>query len=83
MHRFYDPDMEVSNLIKLAAFMINETATQDPKVGGPLQICTITEREGVRRLTRSEVEETSRRNDEKIRDIKSFFFEARDEQRSS
>jgi len=75
MHRFYDSNMKVSNLVKLAAFMISETATQDPKVGGPLKVCTITKKEGVKELSEQEVQKTVKTNQAKIHDVKSFFFE--------
>ena len=42
-HRFYDRKISISDLRRLAEYLIYETSTQDPKVGGPIDIATIAE----------------------------------------
>jgi len=74
MHRFYHPDMTVDNLVRLAAHLIAETATQDPKVGGPIRIATITPEEGFQELTESAIREILRLNNEQNEKLKRFFF---------
>lgn len=40
-HRFYDAAMTYKQACRLAAYLITETATQDPKVGGPVKMAVI------------------------------------------
>jgi 20S proteasome alpha/beta subunit len=42
----YDRRMKIENLMSLAAYLISVTATQDPGVGGPIRIASITSQEG-------------------------------------
>lgn len=46
MHKFYNPNMTVDNLKALAAYLISETASQDPKVGGPIKMAIIDSKAG-------------------------------------
>ena len=41
MHRFYNPQMTCDQASRLAAYLITETATQDPKVGGPVKMAML------------------------------------------
>lgn len=74
LHRLYDPQMDVADLSRLAAYLISETATQDPKVGGPIRIATITESDGFRQLDANEVREIMRKNNEQTEQMKQSFF---------
>jgi 20S proteasome alpha/beta subunit len=74
MHRFYSHEMNVSNTTRLAAYLIAETATQDPKVGGPIRIATITPNEGYQELESSTVEEIIAFNNEQNEKLKQFFL---------
>lgn len=75
MHRLYNPAMGVANLTRLAAYLISETATQDPKVGGPIRIASITEEAGFRELDTPEVLEIIKLNEEQNTKLRNFFFE--------
>jgi hypothetical protein len=46
LHRLYDRRMNTEQLSSLAAYLITETATQDPKVGGPVRMAQITKEDG-------------------------------------
>lgn len=74
MHRFYSHEMNVSNTARLAAYLIAETATQDPKVGGPIRIATITPNEGYQELEPSIVEEIVAFNNEQSEKLRQFFL---------
>jgi len=75
MHRFYDPSAKVASLAKLAAYMITETATQDPKVGGPVRMAIIHEQHGYRDLSGDEVSRIVEDNKRKIEKMRAGFFE--------
>ncbi|HZE72156.1 MAG TPA: hypothetical protein VE135_21825 [Pyrinomonadaceae bacterium] len=75
MHRLYNPAMGVANLTRLAAYLISETATQDPEVGGPIRMASITETAGFRELETSEVLEIIEVNEEQNTKLRNFFFE--------
>lgn len=75
MHRLYNPAMGVADLVRLAAYLISETATQDPKVGGPIRIASITEDSGFRELDSPEVLEIIKLNEEQNTKLRNFFFE--------
>jgi hypothetical protein len=40
-HRYYDPNISSDQAAGLAEYLISETASQDPKVGGPIRIVLI------------------------------------------
>lgn len=75
MHRLYNPAMVVADLTRLAAYLISETATQDPKVGGPLKIATLTPSEGFRELADAAVAEIIKLNEEQNTRLRNFFFQ--------
>lgn len=74
LHRLYDRRMNIKNLSALAAYLISETATQDPKVGGPIRIVQITKEDGYKELTEDEVNEINKRNEEQNLKLRKFFF---------
>jgi 20S proteasome alpha/beta subunit len=74
MHRFYDPAMTVANLASLAAYLISETATQDPKVGGQIRVATITTSEGYKELPEAEIAEINKKNSAQNDRLKKFFL---------
>ncbi len=74
LHRFYDPGMTVGNLTQLAAYLIMETATQDPKVGGPVKIAKITTDNGFIELKHHEIEKIIELNNEQNEKLKQFFL---------
>lgn len=72
-HRFYHPDMVVENLCRLAAYLIAETATQDPKVGGAIRIATIKDGAGYQELDDKQITEIIGLNNEQNEKLKQFF----------
>lgn len=75
LHRLYDRQMMVLNLRALAAYLIAETASQDPKVGGPIRIASITSANGYEELEESLIKEIIKRNEEQSQKLRQFFFE--------
>lgn len=71
----YNPQMAVVHLRALAAYLISETATQDPKVGGPIRIAEITPEKGYQELDESIVNEIIKKNEEQNLKLRKFFFE--------
>jgi 20S proteasome alpha/beta subunit len=55
LNRLYEPERPARQLEQLAAFVIIETASQDGKVGGPVQMVTILKEGGARVHTATEV----------------------------
>lgn len=54
-HRYYDPSISVEHAKLLTGYLIAETASQDPKVGGRIRMAEITSTDGYRELTEEEV----------------------------
>lgn len=77
MHRFYDPEMKVNNLVRLAAYLISETATQDPKVGGPVRVAKIMKTDGYKELPPEEVDSIVEKNNQQSEKLKRSFFSRR------
>jgi hypothetical protein len=75
IHRLYNPQMAVVHLRALAAYLISETATQDPKVGGPIRIAEITPEKGYQELDESIVNEIIKKNEEQNLKLRKFFSE--------
>jgi hypothetical protein len=71
--------MSIRNLFSLAAYIISETATQDPKVGGPVRMAQITCDKGYVQLGEDEVDEIMKHNDGLNRRLRDFFFTKEEE----
>lgn len=56
-HRFYDPSITVERAKLLTEYLISETASQDPKVGGRIRMAEITSTDGYKELTEEEVDD--------------------------
>lgn len=74
LNRLYDPQAAVEELVALAAYAITETASQDGKVGGPVQMLTITPDGGCDRLALTRVARILKRNDARSRNLRRSFF---------
>lgn len=74
LHRLYDRKMALKSLQALAAYLISETASQDPKVGGPIRMATITPDAGFAELDDCTVNALIQANEEQSRRLKEFFF---------
>jgi 20S proteasome alpha/beta subunit len=73
LNRLYDPASVMDDLQCLAAYIIAETASQDGKVGGAIQIAIITTRDS-QLLTVSAVEEIALANKERSLALKKSFL---------
>lgn len=74
MHRLYDRQMGLKSLEALAAYLITETASQDPKVGGPVRMATITADRGYVELNAGTIDAINKLNDEQSAKLRAFFF---------
>ena len=72
MHRFYDSLMNCQQACRLAAYLITETATQDPKVGGPVKMATLSNT-GFSWVQEDEVKRIIATNAEQNEKMKDFF----------
>jgi len=73
MNRLYSEDMKIEQLKHLLAYVITETATQDGRVGGPLRMAIINSTE-TKELSREEVEEIKKQNEENSKRLRSLFY---------
>ena len=73
-HRYYDPGISCQNAAALAEYLISETASQDPKVGGPIHIAMV-KPDGFNKLTNEDVDSLSKRNLSLNEKLKTFFSE--------
>lgn len=71
-HRYYDPAMSGTSAAALAEYLISETASQDPKVGGPIRIAKVTPT-SYRELTDIQVLALRKRNESLNKKLKKFF----------
>jgi 20S proteasome alpha/beta subunit len=73
LNRLYDPESVIDDLQYLAAYVITETSSQDGKVGGPVQMATITVSSS-QILGSDAVEDITRTNRERSRALKKSFL---------
>jgi hypothetical protein len=71
-HRYYDPAISSDNAAALAEYLISETASQDPKVGGPIRIAKVRPT-GYETLNDEQVLSLSKRNQRLNDRLKRFF----------
>lgn len=76
-NRYYDPQMSKSDAAALTEFLIYETATQDPKVGGPIRVAEITPEQGYRELSEKQVQSVRKANESQSLKLQDFFFKGR------
>jgi 20S proteasome alpha/beta subunit len=75
LNRLYEPDRTVQELSALAVYVITETASQDGKVGGPVQVITVKPEEGCEVLAPESVSEIATGNEERSRALRNSFYE--------
>ena len=73
VNRFYDPSASGEQIVALAEYLIAETASQDPKVGGPITIAVILPNQGYREWVADEVAAVHRRNEEQTIRMREYF----------
>ncbi len=75
VHRYYDPSITREHAKALTEYLIAETASQDPKVGGAIHIAEITPTDGYRELTTEEVATIHQSNEDLNQRLRRFFLE--------
>lgn len=75
LNRLYIPDSPIEKLVPLAAYIITETASQDGKVGGPVQIMTIDPGKGCISLQPEQVNEILQQNLQRSLNLRKSFFD--------
>lgn len=73
LNRLYSVDMVIENLKRLAAYVVTETASQDGKVGGPVQIGVITPNGQTQMLNKEEINSIIKENENKSAELKELF----------
>jgi ATP-dependent protease HslVU (ClpYQ) peptidase subunit len=73
VNRYYDPGISKDKAKALAEYLITETASQDPKVGGPVRIAEITP-QAYRALPLEEVNDLHEQNDTLNQRLRNFFL---------
>jgi len=73
LNRLYQDNSAVEQLKALAAYVITETASQDGKVGGPVQMAVITAT-GTTPLSAAEITTIVQKNERKSNGLKDSFF---------
>jgi 20S proteasome alpha/beta subunit len=73
LNRLYAGE-SVKNLLPLAAYVITETASQDGKVGGPVQMMQITPEEGGKILSSEEINSIITSNSSRSDNLRVSFF---------
>ncbi|MCK6479597.1 MAG: hypothetical protein L6R43_05430 [Planctomycetes bacterium] len=75
-NRYYNRNMTMPSLTALAAYLISETASQDPKVGGPIRIACLTSNAPFEILPAEKVDVICQRNEAQSKRLREFFFGA-------
>ena len=74
LNRLYEPDRSVEELTALAVYVITETASQDGKVGGPVNVITITPHEGCIALEQQTVGDIQHSNGSRSKALQDSFY---------
>ncbi len=74
LNRLYQPDRSIEELIALAVYVITETASQDGKVGGPVNVIKITSQDGCVELNTAAVQAVLDANEVRSGNLRSSFY---------
>src|SRR5713101_3735595 len=74
LNRLYEPQRALEELTALAVYVITETASQDGKVGGPIQVLTVQPDAGCTELSETAVQEVLVLNEGRSRSLKDSFY---------
>ena len=74
MNRLYIPDLTVEKLLPLGAYVITETASQDGKVGGPVQLMKILSNDGCVALKQEEINAILQDNNSRSSKLRESFL---------
>jgi len=75
LNRLYEDDRSVAELEALAVYVITETASQDGKVGGPVNMITIRPDEGCKSLEPATVVEIQASNESRSQALRDSFYD--------
>jgi len=78
LNRLYRSNLLIEKLLPLGAYVITETASQDGKVGGPVQLMKIMKDTGCRLLTGEEIASILKDNDSRSEKLRQSFLGERD-----
>jgi 20S proteasome alpha/beta subunit len=73
LNRLYSVDMDITGLKHLAAYVVTETATQDGKVGGPVQLAVIIPNDQAYMVNKDEVDSIITENEKRSKELKDLF----------
>jgi 20S proteasome alpha/beta subunit len=73
LNRLYSADMDIASLKHLAAYVVTETATQDGKVGGPVQMGVILPQGQAYTVSRGEIDSIITENEKRSKELKDLF----------
>jgi predicted proteasome-type protease len=74
LNRLYEGNRSITDLVALAVYAITETASQDGKVGGPVNVVTISADAGCRILTSHEVDKIIEINRRRSGTLRRSFY---------
>jgi 20S proteasome alpha/beta subunit len=74
LNRLYEPDRSVEELQALAVYVINETASQDGKVGGPVKVVIITPDTRAKLLGDPAVKRIEKTNEGRSKALRDSFY---------
>lgn len=74
LNRIYGKEITVTQAVTLAAFCIQETRSQDARVGGPTQISTFSNAKTYAELSKSEIDAIEKNCESLLRGYKSNFY---------
>jgi len=72
LNRLYSPDMTTTSLKHLATYVVTETAAQDGKVGGPVQLGVVTPTTATM-LAKDDIDKIIVENENKSKELKNLF----------
>jgi 20S proteasome alpha/beta subunit len=75
LNRLYQPNRSVNELAALAVYTVTETASQDGKVGGPVQVITIKPDDRSSALTAQEVQGIQEQNEVRSTALRDSFYQ--------
>lgn len=79
LNRLYEPDRTVEELASLAVYVITETASQDGKVGGPVNVITIVPgSSGCQLMTPEQVKKIEETNKLRANSLRESFYNRRE-----
>jgi 20S proteasome alpha/beta subunit len=74
LNRLYTKDKTIDELMHLAVYVITETASQDGKVGGPIKVLKITDKDKACELNDEEIAKILSSNIKRAKRLKESFF---------